>query len=60
MEQQFPKEGFFDLTAPDLFRLACGQYESFYHDQSPVNAFLVSVTLFPLCAGRAIRQDGTC
>ncbi|WP_175666500.1 hypothetical protein [Burkholderia ambifaria] len=57
MEQQFPKEGFFDLTAPDLFRLACGQYESFYHDQSPVNAFLVSVTLFHLLDW--LVKDGT-
>ncbi|WP_423370155.1 hypothetical protein [Burkholderia sp. LMG 32019] len=57
MEQQFPKEGFFDLTASDLFRLACGQYESFYRDQSTVNAYLVSVTLFHLLDW--LVKDGT-
>ncbi|OXI21872.1 MULTISPECIES: hypothetical protein [Burkholderia] len=57
MEQQFSKEGFFDLTAPDLFTLACGQYGSFYRDQSPVNAYLVSVTLFHLLDW--LVKDGT-
>ncbi|WP_322035431.1 hypothetical protein [Burkholderia cenocepacia] len=48
MEQAYPAEGFFDLTAQDLFKLACQQYEQFYHDQTPINAYLVSVTLFHL------------
>lgn len=48
MEQQFPKEGFFDLSAQDLFKLACDQYDTFHRAQSPVNAYLVSVTLFHL------------
>lgn len=48
MEQAYPAEGFFDLSALDLFQLACEQYEQFYHDQSPINAYLVSVTLFHL------------
>ncbi|MFM0505999.1 hypothetical protein [Paraburkholderia sp. RL17-373-BIF-A] len=48
MEQTYPVEGFFDLTARDLFQLACQQYDQFYHAQTPVNAYLVSVTLFHL------------
>ncbi|ABI87263.1 hypothetical protein CH72_3108 [Burkholderia ambifaria AMMD] len=48
MEQSFPAEGFFDLSASDLFGLACEQYTAFYAAQTPVNAFLVSVTLFHL------------
>lgn len=48
MEQAYPTEGFFDLTALDLFQLACQQYKQFYHAQSPINAYLVSVTLFHL------------
>src|SRR5258707_11412752 len=48
MEQAYPAEGFFDLTALDLFQLACRQYEQFYYAQSPINAYLVSVTLFHL------------
>lgn len=48
MEQAYPAEGFFDLTALDLFQLACQQYEQFYHAQTPINAYLVSVTLFHL------------
>lgn len=48
MEQQFPKEGFFDLTAKELFGLACEQYERFFRDQSPLNAYQVSVTLLHL------------
>lgn len=39
---------FFDLTANDLFDLACKQYSQFYRDQTPLNAYLVSVTLFHL------------
>ncbi|CAB3976102.1 hypothetical protein BCO9919_07458 [Burkholderia cenocepacia] len=48
MEQRFPAEGFFDLSASDLFGLACEQYRAFYAEQTPLNAFLVSVTLFHL------------
>ncbi|WP_176079214.1 hypothetical protein [Paraburkholderia tropica] len=48
MEWNFPAEGFFDLDARDMFKLACGQYETFYREQTPINAFLVSVTLFHL------------
>jgi hypothetical protein len=48
MEQAYPAEGFFDLNALELFQLACRQYEQFYHAQSPINAYLVSVTLFHL------------
>jgi hypothetical protein len=48
MEQAYPAAGFFDLTALDLFQLACRQYEQFYYAQSPINAYLVSVTLFHL------------
>ncbi|MBU9175904.1 hypothetical protein [Burkholderia gladioli] len=48
MEQAYPAEGFFDLTALDLFQLACQQYEQFYHEQTPINAYLVSVTLLHL------------
>ncbi|CAG9197645.1 conserved hypothetical protein [Paraburkholderia tropica] len=48
MEWNFPAEGFFDLNARDIFKLACEQYEAFYSEQTPINAFLVSVTLFHL------------
>jgi hypothetical protein len=48
MNETYPAEGFFDLTALDLFKLASQQYEQFYHSQTPINAYLVSVTLFHL------------
>lgn len=57
MEQNFPAEGFFDLSASDLFELACEQYTAFYPRQTPLNAFLVSVTLFHLLDW--LVKDGT-
>ncbi|WP_027784546.1 MULTISPECIES: hypothetical protein [Burkholderia] len=57
MEQQFPKEGFFDLTAAELFGLACEQYGRFYRDQSTLNAYQVAVTLFHLLDW--LVKDGT-
>lgn len=45
-EQEYTTEGFYDLTAQQLFELACQQYDRFYYAQTPINAHLVSVTLF--------------
>ncbi len=48
MNKDYPQEGLYGLEAKDIYDEARKLYDDFFSDQTPINAFRLSITLYHL------------